>query len=210
VGRRRPRRGGSPFSNSGEKSTRERILDVALDLFTEKGYDQTSLREIAEQLGVTKAALYYHFASKDEILMALHLRLHEIAEDSLRRLGTATVTKESWAVLLDSFIEKIPPNRKLILLHERNRTAFEQVHHPDHEVEHEDLEGRLRTALSDPAVPLRDRIRMGCAFASVMGGLIFGGDAFGQADPDRLVDELKAVVRDLLQTSEAAVPVGSG
>ena len=60
--------------------TRERILDVALDLFTEQGFDGTSLRQIAEQLGVTKAALYYHFESKDDILMALHLRLHEFGK----------------------------------------------------------------------------------------------------------------------------------
>jgi AcrR family transcriptional regulator len=41
--------------------TRTRIQDVALDLFIEQGYEATSLREIAEKLGVTKAALYYHF-----------------------------------------------------------------------------------------------------------------------------------------------------
>ncbi|WP_062385720.1 TetR/AcrR family transcriptional regulator [Demequina iriomotensis] len=51
--------------------TRERIQEVALERFTENGYDQTSLREIAEDLGVTKAALYYHFKSKDEILESL-------------------------------------------------------------------------------------------------------------------------------------------
>ena len=56
------------------RSTRERILDVALDLFIEKGYDRTSLREIAEPLGFSKAALYYHFASKEDILMALQDR----------------------------------------------------------------------------------------------------------------------------------------
>ena len=60
---------------------------MALDLFIEKGYDKTSLREIAEQLGVTKAALYYHFASKDDILMALHLRLHEFGREALREIG---------------------------------------------------------------------------------------------------------------------------
>lgn len=48
--------------------TRERIQAVALELFTEQGYEKTSLREIAERLGVTKAALYYHFRSKDEIV----------------------------------------------------------------------------------------------------------------------------------------------
>ena len=46
----------------------QRIQAVALELFTEQGYEETSLREIAERLGVTKAALYYHFKSKDEIV----------------------------------------------------------------------------------------------------------------------------------------------
>ncbi|MCE5291899.1 MAG: TetR/AcrR family transcriptional regulator [Nocardiaceae bacterium] len=50
---------------------RDRILRVALELFTEHGYDGTSLREIAEKLDVTKAALYYHFKSKDAILLTL-------------------------------------------------------------------------------------------------------------------------------------------
>ncbi|GAA3757989.1 TetR family transcriptional regulator [Plantactinospora mayteni] len=48
--------------------TRSRIQAVALELFTEQGYEKTSLREIAERLGVTKAALYYHFKSKDDIV----------------------------------------------------------------------------------------------------------------------------------------------
>ena len=51
--------------------TRERILDVALELFSEKGYDATSMREIAERLGITKPALYYHFDSKEDIVRAL-------------------------------------------------------------------------------------------------------------------------------------------
>src|SRR6201997_4780182 len=48
--------------------TRERIQAVALELFAEQGYEKTSLREIAERLGVTKAALYYHFKSKEDIV----------------------------------------------------------------------------------------------------------------------------------------------
>ena len=70
--------------------TRERILDIALDLFTGQGYEKTSLRQIAERLGFSKAAIYYHFASKEDILMALHMRLHEFgrgapARSTLRR-----------------------------------------------------------------------------------------------------------------------------
>lgn len=51
--------------------TREQIQAVALRLFVERGYDGASLREIAECLGVTKAALYYHFQSKEQILTSL-------------------------------------------------------------------------------------------------------------------------------------------
>jgi AcrR family transcriptional regulator len=48
-----------------------RVLDAALELFTEHGFDGTSLQQIADRLGVTKAAVYYHFRSKDDLLSAL-------------------------------------------------------------------------------------------------------------------------------------------
>jgi AcrR family transcriptional regulator len=51
--------------------TRTQLQSVALELFAEQGYDSTSLREIAERLGITKAAVYYHFRTKDEILASL-------------------------------------------------------------------------------------------------------------------------------------------
>lgn len=50
-----------------QPSTRERIQQTAIALFSEHGYEHTSLREIAEHLGVTKAALYYHFKTKEDI-----------------------------------------------------------------------------------------------------------------------------------------------
>ncbi|MEU2156466.1 helix-turn-helix domain-containing protein [Streptomyces sp. NPDC019396] len=52
-------------------NTRQRIQDVALGLFAEQGYEKTSLREIAEKLEVTKAALYYHFKTKEDIVISL-------------------------------------------------------------------------------------------------------------------------------------------
>lgn len=59
------------MTDTRRTDTREQIRTVALDLFAERGYDATSLREIAEQLGVTKAAVYYHFRTKEEILSSL-------------------------------------------------------------------------------------------------------------------------------------------
>ncbi|MCO6005631.1 TetR/AcrR family transcriptional regulator [Actinoallomurus purpureus] len=59
--------------------TRARIQAVALELFAEQGYEKTSLREIAERLNVTKAALYYHFKTKEDIIVSLF-------DDALARL----------------------------------------------------------------------------------------------------------------------------
>lgn len=47
---------------------REHVLAVAVALFIEKGYDATSVADLAERLGVTKSALYHHFSSKEELL----------------------------------------------------------------------------------------------------------------------------------------------
>ena len=51
--------------------TRAEIREVATELFATQGIEQTSLREIAERLDITKAALYYHFPSKDELIAEL-------------------------------------------------------------------------------------------------------------------------------------------
>jgi AcrR family transcriptional regulator len=181
-------------------STRERILDVSLDLFIEKGFDGTSLREIAERLGITKAALYYYFSSKDDILMALHMRLHAIGKDALRRLREEPVSLELWGSLLDRLLDEMVAQHKIFLLHDRNQAAFEKLHRKDHDAEHEDLQQRLREILADPAVALRDRVRMACSFGAVFATLFMAGDAFADTDPVSFRALLNDAVRDLIGT----------
>ncbi|HTC67955.1 MAG TPA: helix-turn-helix domain-containing protein, partial [Acidothermaceae bacterium] len=48
--------------------TRTRILDTARQLFRDQGFSGTSMRDLSESLGITTAALYYHFDGKDAIL----------------------------------------------------------------------------------------------------------------------------------------------
>lgn len=50
-------------------NTKEKIFDVSLDLFSKKGYDSVSLREIAEEVGIKKSSIYSHYSSKEAILM---------------------------------------------------------------------------------------------------------------------------------------------
>jgi AcrR family transcriptional regulator len=180
------------------KSTRERILDAALDLFIEKGFDKTSLREIAGQLGVTKAALYYHFASKEDILMALHMRLHEFGTDALARMGSLEPSAAIWGELLEELVDQMLANRKIFLLHERNQAAFEALHREDHDAQHVDLQEQFRKVLSDPRIPARDRVRMAASFGAIMAGIVIAGDAFGDITSDELSEILRGAVHDLL------------
>lgn len=82
--------------------TRTRAKEVALRLFSEHGYDATSLREIAEQLGVSKAALYYHFTSKDDIIRSL-LTDYVDALDAI--VGWVTTQAPAPAEILDRWAE---------------------------------------------------------------------------------------------------------
>ena len=61
-----------------EKNTKEKILEEALKLFARSGYMGTSMNDIASQLGVTKAALYKHYSSKQEILDSIVERMNQM------------------------------------------------------------------------------------------------------------------------------------
>lgn len=65
--------------------TKQRILDAARKLFAERGVQKTSLREIAEQLGLSKPALYYHFSSRDDLLRSLVQPVLTDAEEFLQQ-----------------------------------------------------------------------------------------------------------------------------
>jgi AcrR family transcriptional regulator len=81
-----------------QTNTRSRIQEIAIRLFTERGYEATSLREIAEELGFTKAALYYHFKTKEEIVESLiddrAKRLDELIEWAVGQPRTEETRQE--------------------------------------------------------------------------------------------------------------------
>ncbi len=181
-------------------STRERILNVSLELFTDQGYDKTSLRQIAERLGFTKAAIYYHFASKGDILMALHMRLHEFGREALHALGDDSASPRLWMQLLDQLIDQMLEQRALFILHERNQAAIEALHRGRNEADHEDLQMRFRQALSNEELPVETRVRMSCAFGAVVGGLALSGDAFSGIPAEELGDLLRSAVHALLES----------
>lgn len=194
--------GGLPSAETtaGPASTKDRILDAALDLFVEQGFDGTSVREIAERVGTTKAALYYYFASKDEILMALHMRLHEMGRELAGTLGDEPVTLETWRGLLRVLMDQMTSQRKLLLLHERNQAAFEKLHRSDeHQDAHDDLQARFRRILTDQRVPLRDRVRMAGALGILFAGTFLYAEQFSSATDEELREVLAEAIQEVLR-----------
>jgi AcrR family transcriptional regulator len=62
---------------SGADATRSRILSAALKLFCERGFDQTTMRQIATESGMALGAAYYYFQSKDALVMAFYAQAQE-------------------------------------------------------------------------------------------------------------------------------------
>jgi AcrR family transcriptional regulator len=182
-----------------ERSTRDRILDIALELFIDQGYDKTSLREIAEKMGFSKAALYYHFASKADILMGLHLRMHSAVDDMLPDLDAASRSLSAWERFLSTGIDRMMANRKLFLLHQVNQAAFGKIHNQDHASQHADFESRVVKLFADPAVPSRQRALMAASFAAVFITPLLAGRLFPESEMESMSGTLRDVIHAVLK-----------
>lgn len=75
----------------------KKILDAAAHLFSTRGYEATSMRDIAAHLGKTAGSIYYHFKSKDDLLIAIHKEAVRMADESL--MDAKTETDDPWARL---------------------------------------------------------------------------------------------------------------
>lgn len=65
------------------EETRERIIDVALRLFRDRGFAETTMRDIAAEAGVATGAAYYYFHSKEDLVMAFYVRTADEAREIL-------------------------------------------------------------------------------------------------------------------------------
>ncbi len=96
--------------------TQLRTLDVALELFARRGVGGTSLQMIADALGVTKAAVYHQFPTKEAIVLGvIEVKLQPI-EVALEEAESAGGTSEARKVLLERFIDMVVRDRQVVTL----------------------------------------------------------------------------------------------
>ena len=155
--------------------TRARIQQVALELFAEQGYERTSLREVAERLGVTKAALYYHFKSKEDIVCSF-------TEDYFGRIDGLIAwgreqppTPQTAREVLDRYITIVMESGEVFRFLERNQAT---IHGTEDDGRHRFSQFRPRLAalmdiITGPSAPPRERIRTAAAFFAVSTSCMF-------------------------------------
>ncbi|WP_327141270.1 TetR/AcrR family transcriptional regulator [Nocardia sp. NBC_01327] len=193
--------------SSGDGGMREKIRQVALESFTERGYDGTSLREIAEQLDVTKAALYYHFKSKDAILLSLIVELL----DAMGELVTWGRAQPFSPAFQDDMLDRVADlffgdaNRVVRLIQQNQPVlralaadaASKQVRDAG---ELKALIGEVITLMTPADCDLHTRMRIRTAVAAIIFGPITGeqlGDTL-DASPDEQKKISLAIARELL------------
>jgi AcrR family transcriptional regulator len=103
----------TPPAKSDE--TRLRILNAALDLFREKGFESATMREIAARAGVATGAAYYYFASKDAIVLAFYRRAaEEIAPQLDEILAAGTDLRKRLSGIIEAKLGYFEPSRRLL------------------------------------------------------------------------------------------------
>jgi AcrR family transcriptional regulator len=169
--------GHDPHHDARRGDTRARIQQVALELFAEQGYEKTSLREIAERLDVTKAALYYHFKSKEEIVRSL-------AEDYFGQMDALIAwakgqprTPATRATVLRRYVEIVAEGSDVFRMLHHNQAAVNSLPSAKERggVFRERMTG-LVEALIEPGAGMEDRLRATMALGGVSIGWMFFAD----------------------------------
>lgn len=97
------------------EETRVRILEAALGIFRERGFERATMREIAEAAGVATGAAYYYFDSKDALVMAFYDRAtQEMRVELEEKLKQAKTLEARVRTIIEEKFEYFAPNRKLL------------------------------------------------------------------------------------------------
>jgi len=95
------------------EDTRRKIYDAALELFRERGFEETSMRDIAAKAGVALGAAYYYFSSKDAIVLAFYGEMQESSQELIiSALAGRKKLKDRIQCILEKRLELLEPNRK--------------------------------------------------------------------------------------------------
>jgi AcrR family transcriptional regulator len=103
------------MKNAKAETTASKILDAALGLFGEQGFDSATVRGIAQRAGVATGAAYYYYASKDAIVMDFYQRSYDEMQDKIRlELGGVKSLEDGLTKLIRVKLTHFGPSRNVL------------------------------------------------------------------------------------------------
>src|SRR4051794_4706696 len=162
--------------------TRQRIQDVALELFAEQGYEKTSLREIAERLDVTKAALYYHFKTKEEILVSIFEDLSQPIVELIEWGRQQPQSLETKHEIIRRYSDTLAGATPLFRFMQENQGTVKELRIG--EIFRNRMMG-MRDILIDPDAELIDKVRCVSAMFTLHAGMFALNDIEGDPEDKR-------------------------
>ncbi|MER6135442.1 helix-turn-helix domain-containing protein [Streptomyces sp. NPDC001815] len=163
--------------------TRQRIQDVAVELFAEQGYEKTSLREIAERLDVTKAALYYHFKTKEDILISLFEDLTRPLDELIEWGKGQPRALETKRELLTRYSQALTDAAPLFRFMQENQATVRELSIGE---SFKDRILKMLDIIKVPDAPLTDQVRCVSALFTMHAGMYALKDMEGDPEDKRL------------------------
>jgi AcrR family transcriptional regulator len=105
------------------RQTKQGIVDTAQRLFSERGYEGASLQDIADEMGLTKAAVYYHFPNKADILRAIVVPTFRAMSDLLDIAETKRSRTGRMRVIVDGLVDMLVLHRDALSIMMANPTT---------------------------------------------------------------------------------------
>ncbi|MDV9188881.1 helix-turn-helix domain-containing protein [Streptomyces sp. SR27] len=181
-------------------NTRQRIQDVALDLFAEQGYEKTSLREIAERLDVTKAALYYHFKTKEDILVGIFEDLTRPMDELIAWAREQPRTLETRQEVLRRYQVALRAAAPLFRFMQENQATVREL---SVGLTFKERMLELTGLIQEPDFAMVDQVRCVSAIFTLHAGTFFMQNLEG--DPEEKHKATLEVALDLLNQAHGAV-----
>jgi AcrR family transcriptional regulator len=187
-----------------EPNARERLERAALALFTEHGFDATTVTEIADRAGLTKSTFFRHFADKREVLFGGQDMLVHLLSEAIRTAPPAATTAECLAAALEAVAVAFTPERRDLAPQRRAVVAANS------ELQERELlkRARLAAAMAD-ALRARGADEVTARLAAEVGVLAFSTAYARWAAPDNLLSFSEIARVALRELQASAITLGA-
>ncbi len=181
------------MATSSLPDTRSRILDMTLEVFSEHGFEGATLQQIADRLGFTKAALYYHFRSKDDLLTALVTPAVTELDALLNAHEPLSDTPAHRRQFMRDYLDYLLRHRRLIAYVSRDLATLA---HPALAAGNIERRSRVEAMLAGDQLDFNDKVRVAIAFRGIEGAIAQYPDADTADLREALLDAARALLRN--------------